>query len=125
MSTVFQERHHAHCSILRDVRSIPILGRGAIALLLGMPLHTNTNNGRIPSGSVVVEITDEEVPLGKEDNPSNNTAQAKVTFPSQSDMLHVVTAYQGLAVPMTHGYHYYTFSGVDYCGDACTSTERY
>ena len=81
-----------------------------IALLLGKSLHS-TNSSKvscIPSGSVVVEM----LACKKASDPTSRTSlsQATIIFSSKDEQRRVVQAYEGLAVPMTHGYHYYRFS---------------
>ena len=43
---------------------------------------------------------------------------ARLSFNSREDMLKTISAYKGLVVPSTHGYHYYKFSGYDDGGGA-------
>lgn len=47
-----------------------------------------------------------------DDSGSSNTKSAKLTFANQLIMHRIIHAYDRLAVPMTHGYHYYKFSPV-------------
>jgi len=50
----------------------------------------------------------------KSDGGANvNAKTAKLSFGSQDEMRNIVMAYQGLAIPMTQGFHYYSFSAVD------------
>ena len=82
----------------------PSWDKETIALLLGKSLHS-TNSSKvlsIPSGSVAVEL------LGMWRRSS--LSQALIIFSSDEEQRRVIQAYEGLAVPMTHGYHYYRFS---------------
>ena len=88
----------------------PSWEKESIALLLGKWLHS-TNSSKvscIPSGSVVVEM----LACKKASDPTSRTSlsQATIIFSSKDEQRRVVQAYEGLAVPMTHGYHYYRFS---------------
>ena len=83
-----------------------------IALLLGLSLLKEDTSAAMSPGSVAVKIytgTGNTTSKGK----CSETAQAMLTFASRAELLKVVTEYQGIAVPMTHGYHYYTFSAMD------------
>lgn len=100
-----------------------------IALLIGKSLHSTStscslsssnNIISIPSDSVVVEMIgikganeegcDNETRSSKSKASKTNTTRAKVIFASFEEQRRVINAYEGLAVPMTHGYHYYRFS---------------
>ena len=93
-----------------------------VALLIGKSLHStsSSNIASIPSASVVVEMivqsrNDEDECRGVtgENKKTNcSTSRAKVIFASPEERTRVIDAYHGLAVPMTHGYHYYRFSDV-------------
>ena len=63
-----------------------------IALLLGLS-----------PDEVSVEV------LGKDPMVTNNTSRAKLTFTSEEQMRRIINCYNGLSIPMTHGYHYYRF----------------
>ena len=41
-----------------------------------------------------------------DDSSSSNTKSAKLTFANRSMMHRIIHAYDGLVIPMTHGYHY-------------------
>lgn len=98
-----------------------------VALLIGKSLHSisSSNLASIPSGSVVVEMIADDGSnedggadmSGNSKKLQNSTSQAKVIFASHEERTRVIEAYQGLAVPMTHGYHYYHFSDVNSDGE--------
>ena len=91
-----------------------------VALLIGKSLHStsSSNIASIPSGSVVVEMIvdygsnkDEGTDgTDKSKKSKSSTCRAKVIFASPEEKTRVTNSYRGLAVPMTHGYHYYRFS---------------
>jgi len=63
--------------------------------------------------------------LGSEPSKNNicveilqHDKSARLSFNTRGDMLKTVSAYEGLVVPSTHGYHYYKFSGYDGGGSA-------
>jgi len=84
----------------------PSWDEGTIALLVGMSLHSTTSNNvqTVPVGSVVVEM------MPTKNASECNVRAARLQFSSPEEKRRVVEAYQELAVPMTHGYHYYRFS---------------
>lgn len=47
--------------------------------------------------------------LGKDPNALNNTYTAKLTFRTEAQMQRITQNYDGMVIPMTHGYHYYKF----------------
>ena len=90
-----------------------------IALLIGKSLvSSSTSNiiastSSVPSDSVIVEmivVTTDASTKEESKSSKSNTTQAKVTFASMEEQRRVFEAYDGLTVPMTHGYHYYRFS---------------
>ena len=90
----------------------PSWAEETIAYLLGKSLHS-TNSSKVscvPSGTVVVEM----LACKKASDPTSRTSlsQATIIFSSKDEQRRVVQAYEGLAVPMTHGYHYYRFSDI-------------
>jgi len=106
---------HEHASCTMSDLS-PKWDEGTIAALLGLPLHEDTNEAT-PPGSVAVAISNTT-----RERKCGNTSRATLTFSSRAELVNVVAAYQGLAVPITHGYHYYTFSWTD-DGDTLISAD--
>ena len=86
-----------------------------IALLIGKSLVCNITSTSVPSDSVAVEMMTDASTKEESKSSKSNTTQAKVTFASMEEQRRVIEAYDGLAVPMTHGYHYYRFSDAAAC----------
>ena len=85
-----------------------------VALLIGKLLHEQPVDEPIcvpiPPGSVHVELQE----LQRDQTTSARQTSAILNFATGDEMLEVIRAYQGIAIPITHGYHYYNFHVLDY-----------
>ena len=89
----------------------PSWDAGTIKLLLGLSPDDDDE-------TMQVEFMNNE--RKDDDSSSSNTKSAKLTFANRSMMHRIIHAYDGLVIPMTHGYHYYKFSEVT---DGCCDTD--